>query len=472
MIRTAARTLVLIGLTLGLALIQADHAGAATRAPTAGDRSPRIHLIEVTGVINPLTTSYLQRALAEAERDSAELVIMRLDTPGGLDAAMREMTQVMLSSPVPVAVYVSPAGARAASAGMFLTLAAHVAAMAPGTNIGAAHPVALGAEVDETRMQKIAQDAAAMARSLAAARGRNPEWAERAVLDSISLTSAEALQHGLIDLVAADMDDLFVQLDGRLVNTVAGPVALRTAGAQTVPAPMNFAERLLHIVTDPNIAYLLLSLGAIALVIELQIPGFGLPGAVGVISLALAFVAFGSLPLNWAGIALIAPGILLIVVEVLSPGFGAPGLAGIAFFALGSLMLYRPFTPPTPTMPVVAVSPWLVGGVTASVTAFLFLAVGKGLRAQRLPVLSDAAQRLAGAEGFVRTEVGRANAVGVVQIGSETWSAIADAAEDGALPIRVGERVAVVGVKGIALRVRRVGTPGPDTDVKQGRTGG
>ncbi len=432
------------GLVPGLTMME-------PQVQAAQGQPPPIHVIEIKGVINPLTARYLKRALAEAERKGAGALVMRLDTPGGLDTAMREMTQAMLAARVPVVVYVAPPGARAASAGMFLTLASHVAAMAPGTNIGAAHPVLLGEQVqpDETMSNKAAQDAAATARALAIERGRNAEWAEQAVLESASLTSGEALEHKVIDIIAVDMNDLLAQLDGRVVTTAAGEATLRTRGAAMVDVPMNFAEQLLHIITDPNIAFLLITLGLYALLIEFQAPGFGLPGAVGIIALVLAFVAFGSLPLNWAGLGLIVLGIILLAVEAFSPGFGALGVSGLVMFALGALMLYQPFGEASPTLPAVAVNPWLVAAITLTTGVLVFFAVGKGLQAQRAPAISDVRHRLVGAMGQATTNFAPA---GTAQIGSELWTAIAD---DGQ-PIQAGESVVVVAVEGITVRVRRV----------------
>ena len=417
--------------------------------PALAQRQPVVHVIEVTGIINSLTVRYLDRALGEAERDGAAVLIMRLDTPGGLDTAMREMMQAMLAARVPVVVYVAPPGARAASAGMFLTLASHVAAMAPGTNIGAAHPVALGEQLDETMGQKVAQDAAATARAMAIERGRNAEWAEQAVLESASLTSAEALELGVVEIIAVDMNDLLDQLDRRVVTTAAGEATLRTHGAAVVDVPMNFAEQLLHVITDPNIAFLLVTLGLYALLIEFQAPGFGLPGVVGIIALVLAFVAFGSLPLNWAGLGLIVLGIILLGVEAFSPGFGALGVSGLVMFALGALMLYRPFGPASPALPAVAVNPWLVAAITLTTGALVFFAVGKGLQAQRAPAISDVRHRLVGAVGQATTDL---TPVGTAQIGSELWTATTESGET----IRAGENVAVVAIEGITARVRRV----------------
>lgn len=409
-----------------------------------------IYLIEITGVINALSASYLERVIAQAEVEDIRLIVMRVDTPGGLDSATREMIQSMLGSSVPVVVHVAPSGARAASAGMFLALASHVAAMAPDTNIGAAHPVSLGGEIDETMSAKIAQDAAALARALAVRHGRSAEWAERAVLESVSLTSAEALERGLIDLIAIDLDDLVWQLDGREVITVDGAIQLSSRTGNIVEMPMSFVERLMHVITDPNIAYLLLTLGLYALIIEFQAPGLGLPGAVGVLALLLAFVALGSLPLNWAGLLLILIGVVLLVLELVSPGFGATGIAGLVFFGLGSLILFRPFAPTSPLLPSIVVNPWLVAAITGGTGVLIALAIREGIRSQRSLKTSDHLHHLAGTVGVVTSEV---NPIGTAQIASELWTVVADPSSR--LPIRAGEPVEVVAREDIRLRVRR-----------------
>lgn len=444
-----AITVVRLGIIIWLAAMLLR---ATVAAPTKATTS-QVQVIDIQGVINPLSARYLERALAAAEATGATLVVLRLDTPGGLDSATREMSQALLAARVPVVVYVTPAGARAASAGLFITLAGHVAAMAPGTNIGAAHPVALGGQAqDEVMAGKVAQDAAATVRALALERGRNPEWAEKAVLDSLSYTYAEALEHGLIDLIAVDLPDLLTQLDGRTVKTAAGAVTLQTADSTITETPMNFAERLLHLITDPNIAFLLLTLGLYGLIIEFQAPGFGLAGGVGVIALALAFVAFGSLPLNWAGVGLIVLGAILLAAEAFSPGFGAMGMAGVAMFALGALMLYRPFTPTAPSLPVVAVNPWLVATITGLTALLLLWVVRLGLKAQRLLPVTDIAHRLAGATGTAVTDL---TPVGTAQIESELWTVVAE----GAQPIRTGDKIVVTAMKGVTLQVRPVTKP-------------
>ena len=271
------------------------------------DEGPVI-VIEVQGVINPLTAQYLDRTLRLADQRAARVVVLLLDTPGGLESAMREMVQALLESPLPTVVYVTPRGARATSAGLFITLAADVAAMAPATHIGAAHPVSLGGEVEigETMEEKMTSDAAALVRSVAVARGRNAEWAERAVRENLSVTADEALEQGIIDLIAHDLDDLLRQIDGRSVTMAWGTVVLRTVGAPVERHPMNLIERFMHIISDPNIAYLLLSIGTLCLMAELSDPGLGVPGVASAVCFILAFMALGSLPVNWAGVALLA----------------------------------------------------------------------------------------------------------------------------------------------------------------------
>lgn len=416
----------------------------------------QVQVIDIQGVINPLSARYLERTLAAADQSGATLVVLRLDTPGGLDTAMRDMTQALLAARTPVVVYVTPSGARAASAGLFIALAAPVAAMAPGTNIGAAHPVALGGQTqtDDVMASKVAQDAAATARALAVERGRNPDWAEKAVLESLSYTAAEALEYGLIDLLADDLPALLAKLDGRTIETAAGTVTLQTRDVTIIETPMNFAEQLLHLITDPNIAFLLLTLGLYGLIIEFQAPGFGLAGGVGVIALALAFVAFGNLPLNWAGVGLIGLGAILLAAEAFSPGFGAMGIAGLAMFTLGALMLYRPFTPTAPMLPVVSVSPWLLATITAMTAALLLLVVRMGLKAQRLFPISDVAHRLTGATGTAVTDL---TPTGTAQIESELWTAVVD----GDQAIRAGDKVVVTALHGITVRVRPVSTTLP-----------
>lgn len=405
-------------------------------------------LLEVSGIINPLTARYLVRGLAEAERADAPFALIQLDTPGGTMDAMREIVQAILASAVPVVVYVAPEGARAASAGVFVTAAADVAAMAPGTHIGAAHPVAIGrgGQKDPTMESKAVNDAAAMARAIAERRGRNADWLERAVRQSVALTAVEARDQGVIDLVAGDIERLMSAIDGRIVQTATGPRTLGTKEVSVERRPMTLAERIAQVITDPNIAYLLLSLGLIGLAAELYHPGTIFPGVTGVICLILAFTAFGSLPVNWAGVALVGLGLTLIFLDALSAGIGLLSLGGVVALVLGSLFLYRPFDSAAPAAPALAVSPWLIGIMAAFGLAFSTIVVRAAWRMRHAPVRSGP-QALVGREGVAVSPLAPA---GRVRVDSEVWSAVADDAV-----ISPGEHVRVQAVEGVILHVAR-----------------
>lgn len=407
-------------------------------------------VIEVQGVINPLTAQYLDRTLRLAGQRAARVVVLVLDTPGGLESAMREMVQALLESPLPTVVYVAPRGARATSAGMFITLAADVAAMAPATHIGAAHPVPLGAEVEisETMEEKMTSDAAALVRSVATARGRNAEWAERAVRENLSVTADEALEQGIIDLVANDFDDLLHQIDGRGVTTAWGTAVLRTAGVPVERHPMNLIERFMHIISDPNIAYLLLSIGTLCLMAELSDPGLSVPGVASVLCFILAFMALGSLPVNWAGVALLALAAVLFAIGLFTETEAIVTVAGLVPFILGSLLLFSPFTPTSPAAPDLRVSPWLIGVMSLGILAFSFVVLRAIIAANRLPPQSGA-ERLVGRRGVACTDL---TPEGQVRVELEDWSAVA--VDEGS--IRAGEPVQVVGIAGVRLHVARV----------------
>jgi membrane-bound serine protease (ClpP class) len=406
-------------------------------------------VIEVQGVINPLTAQYLDRTLRLAGQRAARVVVLVLDTPGGLESAMREMVQALLESPLPTVVYVAPRGARATSAGMFITLAADVAAMAPATHIGAAHPVPLGDEVEisETMEEKMTSDAAALVRSVATARGRNAEWAERAVRENLSVTADEALEQGIIDLVANDFDDLLHQIDGRGVTTAWGAAVLRTAGVPVERHPMNLIERFMHIISDPNIAYLLLSIGTLCLMAELSDPGLSVPGVASVLCFILAFMALGSLPVNWAGVALLALAAVLFAIGLFTETEAIVTVAGLVPFILGSLLLFSPFTPTSPAAPDLRVSPWLIGVMSLCILAFSFVVLRAIIAANRLPPQSGA-ERLVGRRGVACTDL---TPEGQVRVELEDWSAVA--VEEG---IRAGDPVQIVSIAGVRLHVARV----------------
>jgi membrane-bound serine protease (ClpP class) len=423
----------------------------ATTLATAGST---VDTIKIEGVITPVTLRLVESAIGRAATDGAQALIVELDTPGGLERSMRAIAQRLLNAELPVVVYVAPTGARAASAGVFITLAAHVAAMAPATNIGAAHPVAIGGGGDKESLKKIENDAAAFIRSIALERGRNADWAEKAVRQSVSITERDALRLKVIDLIAETVPDLLAKIDGRVVKTARGPVTLATRNAAVRPIEIGFRDRVLNVITEPNVAYVLMMLGMLGLFFELSNPGAILPGVIGGISLILAFFAFQSLPINYAGLLLILFGIALLVAEIKIVSHGILAMGGVVAMALGSLMLFdAPELGFRLSWGVIA----LMVGVTAGLLLWV-LAVG--LRAlRRRPLL--------GAAGMIDrtgTARGRIERDGQVAVQGELWRAVAE--ED---VIEDGEPVRVVSVDGLTLRVARAGAP---AIVKAGEPGG
>ena len=419
----------------------------------AQPRKSVVHLLEIEGVVSPMAARYLDRGLEDAASAGAEAVVVRLDTPGGTMSAMQEMVESLLGARVPVVVHVAPAGARAASAGVFITAAAHIAAMAPGTRLGAAHPVSLGggrASGDDAMEGKVVNDAAALVRAIAERRGRNAEWLERAVRESVSATAEEARELGVVDLVVEGPEPLLAALNGRTIETAAGgPRTLHLADAVVEASPMNLAERVLHTITDPNVAYLLFSLGLLGLAVELSHPGLIVPGVVGGISVILALVAFGSLPVNWGGVALIAVGIALVVVDALTAGHGLLAVGGVVSLIVGGLFFYRPLGPITPAMPDLSLSPWSLGATVAVVGGFSLIVLRALWRVRGTPVQSGP-QALIGRTGVALSELAQE---GRVRVDSETWTAVAEG-ED----VAAGETIRVLGIEGVTLRVRREGT--------------
>jgi membrane-bound serine protease (ClpP class) len=415
---------------------------ALTGAAPAHAAQP-VSLIELDGAITPITDRLLTTAVERAQADGSQALIVQLNTPGGLERSMRTMAQTILNSGVPVIVYVAPTGARAASAGVFITMAAHVAAMAPATNIGAAHPVtAGGGDMGKEMSKKVANDAAAFARSLAAERGRNVEWAEKAVRSSVSVTEREAVKLKVVDLVADNLQDLLAKVDGRVVKTARGVVTLQTRDAPVKRIEIRFRDRFLALITDPNIAYILMMVGMLGIFFELQNPGVVLPGVIGGISLILAFFAFQSLPINWAGVLLILFGIALLIAEIKIASHGVLTIGGVISMVLGSFMLYD--------APEVGFRvSWAVIIPTVGATAGLFVwAVSAGVRAMRRPQVTGA-QGMVGRLAVARGELGPE---GQVNVDGEIWRAVA---EGGAIP--AGEKVRVTAVDGLTLRVSRAG---------------
>lgn len=421
-----------LGLVLGVVAVAAP----AVEARAAG----RVALLEIEGVINPVTLRLIGTAIDRAQAEGSQALVIQLDTPGGLERSMRAIVQRMLNAEVPVVVYVAPTGARAASAGVFITLAAHVAAMAPATNIGAAHPVALGGQVDKEALKKIENDAAAFIRTVAQERGRNADWAERAVRQSVSITEREAVRLRVVDLVAESLPDLLQKIDGRTVRTKRGMVTLATRTAEIRPIEVGLRDRILNIITDPNVAYVLMMLGMIGLLAELYNPGAIFPGVIGGISLILAFFAFQSLPINYAGLLLILFGLVLLVAEIKVVSHGLLAIGGIVSMALGSLML---FEAPEAGFRI----SWWVILPTVGATAGLFLFVlTAGVRAlARRPLLG--AQGLIGQVGVAR---GPLAPEGWVTVQGEIWRAVAEAG-----PIDDGTPVRIVDVQGLTLKVEK-----------------
>lgn len=398
---------------------------------------------DIEGAIGPAATTYVNRLLAVADERKPACVVLRMDTPGGLSASMRDIIQAILASPVPVVVYVWPEGAHAASAGALIALSAHVVAMAPGTNIGAAHPVSIGTgeAPSETMEEKVTNDAAAYARSLASKRGRNVAWAESVVRESVSSTAEEAVAADVADFVALNLEDLLGRLNHLTVSTPGGDALFRTAGATVEMVTPTFRERFLARISDPNVAYILMLIGVFGIIFELQNPGAVLPGVAGAVSLITAAYALQMLPINWTGVALIALAIVLFILEIKVASHGALTIGGVVAMVIGSIML---IDSPLPFMRVsLAV---IIPSVLFTALFFLF-AVGLGIRAQRSKVTTGN-EGLVGETGVARSDIGRA---GTVFVRGEFWNAESDEA------IAVGERVEVVAVDGLRLKVRRRG---------------
>ncbi|HEY5649104.1 MAG TPA: nodulation protein NfeD [Nitrospiria bacterium] len=393
------------------------------------------------GVINPVAAEYFAEVIDKAQAEGAGAVVIQLDTPGGLDTSMRLIIKAMSASPVPVIVYVSPQGGRAASAGVFITMAAHVAAMSPETNIGAAHPVAMGGgEMDKEMKKKVENDAAAYIKSIAEKHGRNAEWAEEAVRQSVSATETEALKLNIIDLVSEDLNALLAAVDGRVVETVSGSRTLHTASATIKEVPISGRLKILNALSNPNIAYILMLLGIYGLIFELSNPGAILPGVVGSICLILAFYSFQTLPINYAGILLILLSLVLFVIETQVPSFGLLTAGGVVSMVLGSLMLIRS------DIPSMRISLMVILPTVAVTAAFFIGVVGLALKAHKKAPVSGL-EEMIGMEGLVQSEI---NPKGQIMIHGELWEA------ESPEPINKGDSVRVTRVDGLKLHVKKV----------------
>jgi len=417
-------------------------------------------LLDIQGAIGPAVAEDVTRTLDTAASRKASLVILRMDTPGGLDQAMRAIIKDILASPVPVATFVGPKGARAASAGTYILYASHIAAMAPATNLGAATPVKIGGlssapnpmpkqgqkektpvenpEPQGDAMQhKMVNDAAAYIRGLAELRGRNADWAEKAVREAVSLSATQALKERVIDVMAEDVGQLLTRIDGRKLTTSRGDMNLHSKDLTVETVERNWRSKLLGVITDPNVAYILMLLGIYGLFFELANPGFVLPGVIGGICLLLALFAFQVLPINFAGLALIVLGIAFMIAEVFAPGFGVLGLGGVLAFVAGSIMLMDS------TLPGYAISLSLIIAVALSSAAFFFLIVGMAVKARRRPVVSGAEEMI----GLVGVAHETFSEHGQVQIHGEIWQA------ESMEPLQKGQPVCVVSRKDLVLLV-------------------
>lgn len=439
---TLARTVLVGAVALGAALSVAM--GASAQSP-----QPVIEL-RLDGVVDPFTANYIRGGIEQANGQGAAAVLLTIDTPGGLDSSMREIIQAILNSKVPVICYVSPEGARAASAGTFIMMGCPVAAMAPGTEIGAAHPVGVAGAIEQ---QKVTNDAAAYIQSLANRNGRNADWARQAVVDSVSIPAEEALSKNVIDLIAPTTEALLNDVDGMTVPVAGGETAtLHTAGAPIETLEMGLGARILHALLSPDFAFIFFYLGLGLIVLELLHPGLSVPGIVGVVCLVAAFVTFGLLPVQIIGIVLLLASGVLFLLELKHPGIGAPAIAGAICLILGGLTLFNP------SVPNAQVSRWVIVLVAGLLILFFATVVSAAIRARRMPK-AKGSEAMIGLEGVVSSDL---DPEGVVLVGSEQWSA---RSVTRVLPR--GTRVRVVGVDRLRLDVEPIkeeapAVPGPE----------
>jgi membrane-bound serine protease (ClpP class) len=402
--------------------------------------------ITLDATINPATADFIHRAIEIAQKEQSTCLLIHLNTPGGLLKSTRVIVSDILESPIPIVVFVSPGGAHAGSAGVFITMAAHVAAMAPGTNIGAAHPVSTQGEMDTIMSAKATNDAMAFIRSIAAKRGRNAEWGAQAVRNSVSLTETEALEYNVINLIASNEQELLNTIDGRTVTVPSGTVALRTKNATVKMLNMGWGEKMLNILSDPNVAYILFLLGLYGLIFELYSPGAIFPGIIGGICIILALYTMNTLPVNYAGLALIVFGVILFLLEIKIVSHGLLAIGGVISLLLGSMMLIR-----TDETWAMATLSWSVIITAVGISALFFLfVIGMGLKAQR----AKPATGLEAMLGEVGQSLSELNPAGTVRMHGEIWKAIS---ASGLIP--EGKKVVVTGFLNFTLQVEPYNEP-------------
>ena len=459
--RRATQLVWVLFICLGLLGLGVSHHSASAQ-------SPDVLRVRIEDTISPVKARVVNRSINRAHESGAQLLVIELDTPGGLYSSTRKIVEMLLEAPVPVAVFVSPRGAQAGSAGTFITAAGHIAAMTPASNIGAATPVSSsGEDINETLADKVTNDAAALIRSVAEERGRNADALEQTVRSAASYSASEALELNIIDVLADDLDDLLAAVDGRAVVTVAGERTLQVADAEIGEIKMQWRERFVDFISNPNIAFLLLTLGSLGLVFEMLTPGAIGPGVAGIICLGLGFLALGNLPFNWAGVAFIILAIVLAALEIFVSGFGALGIGAAVSLVLGGLLLFGDFgggriSPPS--FPQVSVSRWVLVGVGGGVL------LAAGYLAYEVILSRVGRRRTGAASGETGTDgrsspghlVGQIGTVtsalqprGVVALADETWSGVSN---DG-LEIPAGRRVRVVAVDGLLITVESLSGP-------------
>ncbi|MEO7804961.1 MAG: nodulation protein NfeD [Actinomycetota bacterium] len=402
---------------------------------TAHAKGPQVIQAPIDGVVDPLEASFIDGVIEEAE-DIGATVLITIDTPGGLDSSMRKIVRSILNARVPIVCYVSPRGARAASAGTFILMSCPVAAMAPGTNVGAAHPVGVSGAIQS---RKVTNDAVGFIRSIAEGRDRNADWAEEAVRDSVSISANEALKLKVIDLIAPNVDALLTQIDGREILVGETKVELATKGLAVQERKLGTGARLLHVLFDPNLAFIFFYAGLILVVIELLHPGVSIPGITGGALLVIALASFGMLPVQLLGLLLLIASVVFFLVELKAPGIGASMVAGLVALVVGGLFLFDRSVPDS------QVTPGVIVPIAITMALFFAFVVQAALKARNLP-LAQGSERVVGREGYAVTDVSLA---GVVHVGSEQWSAESDH------PISKGQPIRVTGLQGLTLKVER-----------------